>query len=332
MLAERLAKDWESQAGRTDDVMRFTDAGLVLGAGTVLAPAGASPRDVSVDPRDPRLAVLLAAAHLGAPTPTQLAHLAKAADSRRAREDVLAAMHLALSGLSRLARPGADAHRLFLTDGLLRAGVDPGVVLAAILPVAKYDPDQPRVPAGSGRASGQWTAGRGADAEESKPNRGPSRARGGRPARAASPSREMSSPSPRASIAQQSPPPPSGEVNPATVAPAADARFVPGSPYRGDDACLVALRQCIAHAVEDDPWRNGAANDNSRLTAMRIQDCIRTEDRCVDTSLTVQHSRRRMLGVAHFTDGGLVIMETGEEDLYFPARPRGKYPPMRRRS
>ncbi|MEJ0067394.1 MAG: hypothetical protein WDM85_20000 [Caulobacteraceae bacterium] len=43
--------------------MRFSDEGLVLGAGTVLAPPGASSRDIAIDIADPRLLALLSAAH-----------------------------------------------------------------------------------------------------------------------------------------------------------------------------------------------------------------------------------------------------------------------------
>lgn len=41
--------------------------------------------------------------------------------------------------------------------------IEPGLDMAA-LDLAKYDPEQPRVPAGSGRASGRWTSGSDADA------------------------------------------------------------------------------------------------------------------------------------------------------------------------
>jgi hypothetical protein len=80
-------------------------------------------------------------------------------------------MHLALSQVDRLMRPEADAQRLFLADELLDAGLDADAIIRAIEADApdfeglrKFDPDQPRVPAGSGRASGQWTSGGGAGA------------------------------------------------------------------------------------------------------------------------------------------------------------------------
>ena len=148
--------------------LRFSDAGLMLGAGTVLARANASARDVAIDVTDPRLVALLAAAHLRWPEPLGLAHLRRAADRWRVGEDALAAMHLALSGLDKLERPATDAHRLFLADGLLKTGFDADTIVKALDldpspdgQVAKYSPDQPRVPAGGGRTSGEWTTGAG---------------------------------------------------------------------------------------------------------------------------------------------------------------------------
>ena len=58
------------------------------------------------------------------------------------------------------------ARRLFVIDRFIKSGASPRAVFEAlglgstyINAVEKlYNPDQPRVPAGSGRASGQWTA------------------------------------------------------------------------------------------------------------------------------------------------------------------------------
>jgi hypothetical protein len=79
----------------------------------------------------------------------------------------LALTHLALAGVGRLTDPRDDARRLFIADGLMKAGVLPRTILEALGgdPPAQgdlaraYNPDQPRVPAGSGRESGQWTSG-----------------------------------------------------------------------------------------------------------------------------------------------------------------------------
>jgi hypothetical protein len=134
MLADQLAKAWRERRGSVaiDAAMRFSDEGLVLGAGTVLAPTGDSGRDVSIEPAEPRLRALLAAAHRRPPAAGALAHLRKAAQRWNEGADVLAAMHLALSGLGRLERPRADAHRLFLADGLLKSGLEAGAIIAAI--------------------------------------------------------------------------------------------------------------------------------------------------------------------------------------------------------
>lgn len=148
-----------------DPVMRFTDAGLVLGAGTVLYPAGATAREISIDVSDRRLLTLLATAHLQMATPSALAHLHKAAERWSEGKEVLAAVHLALSRLDRLKRPAEDAQRLFFADCLLTGGPRAQSLINNLKfesqgqVVSKYNPDQPRVPAGSGRTSGQWSAG-----------------------------------------------------------------------------------------------------------------------------------------------------------------------------
>lgn len=56
-----------------------------------------------------------------------------------------------------------DAYRLYLAGALLDDGLPPREMLAELglgrtmRQLDKFDPDQPRVPAGSGRESGQWT-------------------------------------------------------------------------------------------------------------------------------------------------------------------------------
>ena len=134
MLADQLAKAWRErrESVAIEAAMRFSDEGLVLGAGTVLAASGDSGREVSINPGEPRLRALLAAAHQRRPAAEALAHLRKAAQRWNEGEDALAAMHLALSGLARLERPEADAHRLFLADGLLKSGLEADAVIAAL--------------------------------------------------------------------------------------------------------------------------------------------------------------------------------------------------------
>lgn len=78
----------------------------------------------------------------------------------------MALTHLALAGVGRLDDPREDARRLFIADGLMKGGVAPATILEALGAGSSsegldraYNPDQPRVPAGNGRPSGQWTTG-----------------------------------------------------------------------------------------------------------------------------------------------------------------------------
>ncbi len=162
-MPEDSDKRWRADlsVGKSNLSLRFSDDGLLLGTGTVLARVNDAARDIEIDVTQPRLTSLLAAAHLRLPTPAGLAHLRKAAERWREGEDGLAAMHLALSRLDRLERPLADDQRLFLADGLLDAGLDAETLIRALdldtvqnRRASKYSPSQPRVPAGSGRTVG----------------------------------------------------------------------------------------------------------------------------------------------------------------------------------
>jgi hypothetical protein len=184
MEAEQLEKEWRTKRASVpiDAEMRFTADGLVLGLGTVLSHPRTSFRDVLVDISELRLLTLLAAAHLRPPTARGLTHIRKAAERWRVGEDAFASMHLALSGLDRLRRPVTDARRLFFADRLLGEGFRTETIVKALDlddDVSKYSPDQPRVPAGSGRASGQWTSNGGSSGPPSGSNSG-ERESGGR--------------------------------------------------------------------------------------------------------------------------------------------------------
>ena len=256
MLAERLDKAWGARLRSTanDPVMRFSDEGLVLGAGTVLAKSGGSGRDNTINPLAPRLQALLAAAHLRRPTAEALAHLRKAAERWRDGQDALAAMHLVLSQVDRLEEPEADAHRLFLADGLLNAGLEEPAIIAAIEAggpaleqFVKYNQDQPRVPAGSGRTSGEWTASDGVPA--SSPSDMDSRGVAQPGAASAAASGSTTKPPQTTAESLQA------EVNPNTVAP---AKIIEGT-YEGNDACYKARLICQKNIRE--AAHRGQAND-----------------------------------------------------------------------
>src|SRR5580658_2490738 len=115
MLSDRLDKAWDRRRATTnvDAIMRFSNDGLVFGAGTLLAPTRDLAHEVSTNPSGPRLVALLAAAHLGTPTTGALNHLRRAAECWGEGEDALASMHLVLSQVDRLRDPDVDAHRMF---------------------------------------------------------------------------------------------------------------------------------------------------------------------------------------------------------------------------
>lgn len=178
MSPQQLDDEWRALKSSVpfDTAMRFGSDGLVLGHGTVLCRASrSSPRQVVVDTSEQSLLTLLAAAHLQPPSIVGLSHLQRAAERRREGQDALASMHLALSGLDRLKRPIADARRLFFADRLLKGGLPPETIINALDLASlkdgtlKYSPDQPRVAAGSGRTSGEWTTGADSSSAQSNP-------------------------------------------------------------------------------------------------------------------------------------------------------------------
>jgi hypothetical protein len=74
----------------------------------------------------------------------------------------LAHIHLAFTRLPKL-ESANDVYRLYLAEALLDNGLPPREMLAklslgrTVRQLDKFDPDQPRVPAGSGGESGEWT-------------------------------------------------------------------------------------------------------------------------------------------------------------------------------
>jgi hypothetical protein len=165
MLVERLRKEWDARkyVVPIDPHPRFAPEGLVMGAGTVLAPADAKGGLRSLNGQEGRVLALLSAAYGRAAEPSVLSAIDRAGKRWKDGEDCLALIHLALAGLRRLDDPEA-ARRLFMADGLMNSGIDPGLIPRALdLDVTahgafqRYNDAQPRVPAGSGDTSGEWT-------------------------------------------------------------------------------------------------------------------------------------------------------------------------------
>lgn len=167
MFDKEMRDAWHARerAVPISPVLNLTPEGLVLGAGTVLVAAEGERRLRSVQGGQARVLALLSAAYGRAVRPSVLGNIERAAKCWREGDDCLAYIHLAHTGLMAPRDPRAAACRLFVTDQLMKAGVSSRIVFEALEVGAAYieaveklyNPGQPRVPAGSGRASGEWT-------------------------------------------------------------------------------------------------------------------------------------------------------------------------------
>ena len=153
-----MPKIWEkffARPCRPDDLDRARARWLVLGAGTLLAKLDGKALPIEADQE--RLWTLLSVAYGHGVPLAVLGSLRRVAKHWQGGDKCLAAIYLAQMGLPGIGKDAA--YRLALAAELIDAGVGPrelGFDLPAGL--LKYDPNEPRVPAGSGRESGQWTS------------------------------------------------------------------------------------------------------------------------------------------------------------------------------
>ena len=168
---QELLQKWDDRARRQCPRMEITGERLTLGAGTVLAGIA---RDERGRPRlalrdEPRALALLATAYDRPVDVRFLAKLRRAAELWNDGEKALAYIHLAHAKLSPCGEE--QALRLFVADELIEPGITPQTLMKAQgfdpapLALLKFNPDQPRVPAGSGRESGEWTSGGAGDSD-----------------------------------------------------------------------------------------------------------------------------------------------------------------------
>jgi hypothetical protein len=167
VLHEQLRNAWHARKRVVpiSPVLNLTPEGLVLGAGTVMVPAVGPRRLRSMRGQETRVLALLSAAYGKAVAPSVLGNIERAAKAWSEGDDCLAYIHLAHARLPTLQDPYDAARRLFIVDGFMKAGASPRAVFEAfhfgaayIYAVEKFfNPDEPRVPAGSGRTSGEWT-------------------------------------------------------------------------------------------------------------------------------------------------------------------------------
>jgi hypothetical protein len=137
----------------------------VLGADTILVRMGetrSGAKALAVEADRERLLSLLGVSYWDQVPPGVVNKIEKASEQWRRGERALAHIHLAFARLPRL-ESANDAYRLYLAEALLDDGLPLRKMLAALglgrtmRQLDKFDPAQPRVPAGSGRESGQWT-------------------------------------------------------------------------------------------------------------------------------------------------------------------------------
>jgi len=148
-------------------VLRIAAEGLVLGAGTVLLPADGPRQLRTTKGYEVRVLALLSAAYGRAIDPAVLGNIERAAKAWNAGDDCLAYIHLAHARLGELPYPHDAAERLVIVDAFLKAGGSPRTVFKGLKLDApyiealekQYNPEELRVPAGSGKPSGEWTRG-----------------------------------------------------------------------------------------------------------------------------------------------------------------------------
>jgi hypothetical protein len=167
VLQEKLHDAWRAreQAVPISRAMHFASQGLILGAGTVVVAAEGSRRLRGLQGQEARVLALLSAAYGKAVAPSVIGNITRAAKAWSEGDDCLAYIHLAHARLPTLQEPYDAAHRLFIVDGFMKVGTSPRAVFEAFHFGAAYigaveklfNPDEPRVPAGSGRTSGEWT-------------------------------------------------------------------------------------------------------------------------------------------------------------------------------
>lgn len=152
----------------------ITDAGLVLGAGTQLVRMEvdqSAQTELALAHDEARLFALLEVAFRRPASPNILRHIENASLHWGRGEKALANIHLAFARLPRL-EDEVDAWCLHLAASMLDDGYSPRRLIrelnypASSTHFQKYDSNQPRVPAGSGRESGQWTSGDSSDSTD----------------------------------------------------------------------------------------------------------------------------------------------------------------------
>ena len=148
-LAPALRAPQPLAFGIDDDQIALGDIALFAGSGPGEA-------------REARARALLTAGLGAARGASALAYVKGAQRALNDGKQPLAATYLALAVPSNTLDDSSVRWRLASAERLLREGVPPAIIIAALSSTDEiqraYDPEQPRVPAGNGVESGQWTS------------------------------------------------------------------------------------------------------------------------------------------------------------------------------
>lgn len=168
MLHRQLRDEWcaRKRAVPIQPAMTFAPEGLVLGAGTVVIQTEELRQPKSPRGHEMRLLALLSAFHGRPMVPSVLRNIERAAKAWQEGDDCLAYIHLAHAGLSEPQDLQSAAYRLEMAQLAMRYGASSRAVFKALHLDARYievvekayNPAEPRVSAGSGKTSGEWTS------------------------------------------------------------------------------------------------------------------------------------------------------------------------------
>lgn len=152
-----LKKRWDDHVSRGRYYPRPADTILVH-----MGETRSSAKALAVEADRERLLTLLGVSHWDQVPLDIVNNIQNASEQWRRGEKVLAHIPLAFTGLPKL-ESANDAYRFYLAEALLDDGLSARELLTELgldrttRQLDKFDPDQPRVPSGSGGESGQWT-------------------------------------------------------------------------------------------------------------------------------------------------------------------------------